>query len=95
MPYPINGEEYLDMRDIAALRGVSYTTVAVERSRQELPPAEITIARSPAWRRATILDWLAKRPGLDWAADPARAADVAARSARRSRDTTTGRLLPG
>jgi len=69
-------DPYLDTEAVAARAGVTTDSLRVylKRSRrrlaqghglrpQDLPLPDLTIGRSPAWRRSTIATWLASRAG--------------------------------
>ena len=59
-------DDLLETKDIAALLGVRVATVRQYKLRGDLPPPDATAGRSPLWRRATIEQWRAERPGQDW-----------------------------
>jgi len=49
--------------DVAAYLGVTTTTVASYRHRQQMPDPDRVIGRTPVWRPATIIEWHELRPG--------------------------------
>lgn len=56
-------DTYLDAAAVAKMLGVQPTTVHQYRLRGTIPPPDLVVARSPAWREETIRAWLASRPG--------------------------------
>lgn len=66
----------LGIEEVAALANVRRATVDKWRTRGILPPPDLTISKTPAWRRETILHWLratsraparqSARPFLRW-----------------------------
>lgn len=62
-PKPDPKADYWTIADVAAQWGVSEATIRTYRSRNrgELPPHDRVFGRSPAWKPATITDFV--RPG--------------------------------
>ena len=58
--------ELLTVADVAALLGVKPATVRQYAHRDDMPPPDEHIGRTPVWSRATIDGWLAGRPGHGW-----------------------------
>lgn len=58
------------LEDVAVFLDSSKSTVTAYRSRGQLPAADTTFGRSPAWRPQTIRDWAARRPGQGWRKTP-------------------------
>lgn len=56
---------YVTMKDIVRMSGLSYGTVRTYRWSGKLPKEERTILGGPAWRRSTIVNWLAAGKGAD------------------------------
>ncbi len=54
-------EIYLDVPAVARLIGVRPSTIHQYRLRGTIPPADLVIGRSPAWRKSTIAEWMASR----------------------------------
>ena len=51
----------LAVREVAALAGVRPETIHAYLHRGKMPPPDLTISRSPVWRRRTIERWLKTR----------------------------------
>lgn len=56
-------DELVSMAEIAALINVNVTAVRSYRSRGILPEPLLVLAVGPIWKRSTIIDWQAARPG--------------------------------
>lgn len=57
-------DELLDYRAIAALTGLTTSTLRHYRAKGLLPEADASpVPDRPRWRRSTVDAWLASRPG--------------------------------
>lgn len=55
--------ELLTSEDLAEVLGVTVGTIRSYRSRGVLPEPDEMVGRTPTWRRRTIEQWRATRPG--------------------------------
>jgi excisionase family DNA binding protein len=53
--------ELLTYSEIAELTGLKYDTIYRYRKQNTLPAPDLTIGRTPVWKRQTINEWISKR----------------------------------
>lgn len=81
---------YLGYAGVGELLGISPATVRsyhryALQGRNTLPPPDVMIGGLPGWRRETIEDWNAARPGPGWWGDRESPATVTPPPAKPSR----------
>lgn len=61
--------DVLTTREAAELIGVTYSTFSAYVSRGQAPPPDGHFKHVPFWKRDTIEEWHATRPGRGWRAN--------------------------
>lgn len=59
----MNTADLMDTNAVAALLGVTRSTISTYLARGRMPQPDLRIAGGPVWHRATITEWAANRPG--------------------------------
>lgn len=59
-------DNYYDPAALAELLGIARTSIHRYRIRGDIPEPDDHAGRTPLWRKTTINEWLAGRPGHGW-----------------------------